>query len=173
MKTLKTVVAFSTPWFDILAKTVDTEEAPYYSLRVPDYAAILAITQDQRILAVRQYRPAVDRYTVELPSGIVDPGETAAETASRELLEETGYAAESIEVLGPMYPDTGRLTNRIWSCVAKNVRPVEGRTPEPGIEILTYTTSDLARATAGGEFDHSRHVAVLLHAILRGYLTLP
>ena len=99
MKTLKTEVAFSTPWFDILAKTVDTEDAPYYSLRVPDYACVLAITEEQRILAVRQYRPAVDRYTVELPSGIVDAGETPAEAAGRELLEETGYAAASIEVL--------------------------------------------------------------------------
>jgi ADP-ribose pyrophosphatase len=170
VKTLKTAVAFSTPWFDVLAKTVDTEVAPYYSLRVPDYAAILAITEDLSVLAVRQYRPAVDRYTIELPSGLVDPGESPAEAASRELLEETGYAAEAMEVLGPMLPDTGRLSNRIWTCVAKRVR-LTGR-PEAGIEILTYTPSDLARAIREGEFDHSLHVAVLLHAMLHGALAL-
>ena len=173
MNTLKTVVAFSTPWFDILAKTVDTEDAPYYSLRVPDYAAVLAITEDHRILAVRQYRPAVERYTLELPSGIVDAGESPGEAAGRELLEETGYAADCIDVMGPMLPDTGRLANRIWNCVAKGVRLVERRDPEPGIEVLTYTTAELARAIGGGEFDHSLHVALLLQAMLRGVLTLP
>jgi ADP-ribose pyrophosphatase len=172
VKTLKTVVAFSTPWFDLLARTVDTEAAPYYSLRLPDYAAVLAITEDERVLAVRQYRPAVDRYTVELPSGLIDPGETPAEAAARELVEETGYTAESIEVLGPMWPDTGRLTNRIWTCIAKNVHAVEGRVPEPGIEILTYKAADLARATAGGEFDHALHVAILLQGILQGALMI-
>jgi 8-oxo-dGTP pyrophosphatase MutT (NUDIX family) len=173
VKTLKTEVAFSTPWFDILAKTVDTEDAPYYSLRVPDYACVLAITEEQRILAVRQYRPAVDRYTVELPSGIVDDGEAPAEAAGRELLEETGYAAASIEVLGSMLPDTGRLSNRMWNCVATGVRRIDNRSPEPGIEVVTYTTADLARAITGGEFDHSLHVALLLQAMLRGVLRLP
>ncbi|HJT86251.1 MAG TPA: hypothetical protein VJ732_00305, partial [Bryobacteraceae bacterium] len=74
MKPLKTEVVFSTPWFDVLGKTVRPEEAPYYSLRLPDYTAIVAVTEDQRVLAVRQYRPAVERYTLELPSGLIDPG---------------------------------------------------------------------------------------------------
>ena len=148
MKTLKTVVAFSTPWFDILAKTVDTEDAPYYSLRVPDYAAVLAITEDQRILAVRQYRPAVERYTVELPSGIVDAGETPGRsrrtrTAGRDRLRGGVHRGPGTHVAGHRAP-----ANRIWNCVAKGVRRVERRDPEPGIEVLTYTTADLARAIA-------------------------
>src|SRR5947209_9003869 len=140
-------------------------EAPYYSLRLPDYAAILAITGDQRIVAVRQYRPAVERYTIELPSGLVDPGESPAEAARRELLEETGYEASSVEVLGPMEPDTGRLGNLIWSCLATGVRPLEGRQPEEGIEVLTYSPAELARATAEGEFNHGLHVAILMLAV--------
>jgi len=171
MKPLKTEISFATPWFEILAKTMKLGEAPYYSLRLPDYAAVVALTEDQRVLAVRQYRPAVERYTVELPSGLVDPGESPAEAARRELLEETGYEAE-VEVLGSMEPDTGRLGNRIWSCVATGLRRVEGRVPEDGIEVLTYSLPDLARATAEGEFNHALHVAVLLVAMVKGKLRL-
>ena len=172
MKPLKTDVAFATPWFEILAKTMKEGEAPYYSLRLPDYSAIVAIAEDGQIVAVRQYRPALERYTIELPSGIVDPGESPGETARRELLEETGYQADDVEVLGPMEPDTGRLGNQIWSCVATGVRRLPDRAPEEGIEVLTYSPRDLARATAYGEFSHALHVAILMMAMLRGKLNL-
>ena len=172
MKPLKTEVAYTTPWFDLLAKTMKAGEAPYYSLRLPDYVAIVAITDTGRVLAVRQYRPAVERYTIELPAGLVDSGETPEQTARRELLEETGCQASSLEVLGPMLPDTGRLGNRIWTCVAAGVRPVEGRAPESDIELLSYSPPELARAVAEGAFDHALHVAVLLVAMVRGKLRL-
>ena len=172
MKPLKTEVTFTTPWFDLLAKTMKPGESPYYSLRLPDYAAIIAITLDNRILAVRQYRPAVEQFTIELPAGLIDAGETPEGASRRELLEETGYEAADLEVLGPMLPDTGRLGNRIWTCVAAGVRPAEGRAPEPGIEVLSYSPAELARATDQGEFDHALHVAALMYAVIRGKLKL-
>jgi ADP-ribose pyrophosphatase len=165
---IRTAVAFSTPWFDLLAKTMDASGEPYYSLRLPDYASILAFTADGRVLCVRQYRPAVERVTLELPSGLVDPGETPAEAARRELIEETGYEAADLEVLTPMLPDTGRLGNRIWSCVATGLRRIEGREPEEGIEVVALTVPELLRSTADGEFDHALHVAAILLAQLRG-----
>src|SRR5437763_401900 len=71
VKPLKVEVAFGTPWFQILGKTMREGEDPYYSLRLPDYAAVVALTEDQRVLIVRQYRPAVEHHTLELPSGLV------------------------------------------------------------------------------------------------------
>ena len=71
-----------------------------------------------------------------------------------------------------MEPDTGRLGNLIWSCVATGVRRIEGRAPEEGIEVLTYSLPELARATAEGEFNHALHVAVLLVAMLKGKVRL-
>jgi ADP-ribose pyrophosphatase len=170
MKPIKTETAFATPWFQVLAKTFKDGEEPYYSLLLRDYASVLALTQEGRVLIVRQYRPAVDRYTLELPSGIIDPGETPAQSASRELLEETGYQAGEVEVLGSMEPDTGRLGNRIWGFVAHGVRKVEGAVPEEGIEVFTWSVEELVQATIDGRFDHALHVAFVWLAKLKGKL---
>ena len=172
MKPLKAEVTYKTPWFEVVGKTMRADEAPYYSLRLPDYAAVVAFTEDGSILIVRQYRPAVERYSLELPSGIIDPGEEPAETARRELLEETGYAAAHTEVIGPMFVDTGRLSNRMFGCVVTGARQVEGRAPEEGIEVLVWPLEELWRATRSGEFALSLHVAILMQAVLAGKLPL-
>jgi ADP-ribose pyrophosphatase len=170
VKPLKTEVAYETPWFNLLAKTMREGEPPYYSLSVADYVGILAITTDHRILAVRQYRPAVERFTIEFPAGLVDAGENPLETAHRELLEETAHEAESVELLGEMLTDTGRLTNRIWACMATGVRPAEGYRAEDGMETLSYSLPALMTAMAEGEFNHSLHVAIVMLAVAKGAL---
>ena len=170
MPPLKTEVVYSTAFFDLLAKTMRPGEEPYYSLRVPDFAVIVALTGDDRLLAVRQYRPSVERYTVELPSGLVDPGESPAQAAQRELLEETGYAADEVELLGPMIPEAGRLSNRLWTCFARGVRRVADA--EAGIEAVSYSMEELRAATLGGEFCHAPHVGSVLLALLHGKLAL-
>jgi ADP-ribose pyrophosphatase len=172
LKPLKVETAFSTPWFDLLAKTMQPDEAPYYSLRLPDYAAIIAITDDQRVLAVRQYRPAVERFALEFPSGIVDPGESPDAAALRELREETGYEAGELEPLGPMTIDNGRMTNRIWHFAARGLRRVGNWIPEEGIEQLSFSLPELREAIVRGEFDHALHIAGFLQAVLAGKVTL-
>jgi ADP-ribose pyrophosphatase len=173
VKPIKTEVAFETPWFQVVAKTMREEEPPYYSLRLPDYASLLGLTEEGKVLVVRQYRPALERYTIELPSGIVDPGESPAETAGRELLEETGYAASDVEVLGAMDPDGGRLSNRIWGCFSGRLKRIPGHPPEPGIEVIEWTIDELYQACNRGPFDHALHVAIVLQALLQGKLPPP
>src|SRR5260370_24302318 len=102
---------FSTPWFNVVAKTLEDQQEPYYSLELPDYVSVIAITDKNHVLLVRQYRPAVDSYTLELPAGHVDAGETPAESAERELLEETGYQENHLELLVRLLPHTGTLSN--------------------------------------------------------------
>ncbi len=170
MKPLKKEVAFATPWFEVVGKTMKEGEAPYYSLRLPDYSVAIALTEEEKVLVVRQYRPALERYTLELPSGLVDAGESPDGTAKRELLEETGYQAGEVELLGKMDPDNGRLSNTIWGCLARGVRKVEGYVPEEGIEVLEWSLDELYRATGEGRFEHALHVAFVFLAVLQGKL---
>ena len=172
MKPVKTEVLYRTPWCELVGKTMKAGEEPWYSVRGPDYTAVIALTAEGRVLAVRQYRPAVERFTIELPSGIIDAGETPEASARRELVEETGYEASEIELLCPMFPDVGRLGTRVWYFFASGLRRVEHWQPEEGVEVLSYSIDELVRAIEDGTFNHALHVAALVPALLRGKLKL-
>ncbi len=72
-----------------------------------DAVGILALTEDNKIILVKQYRPAVKDFVLEIPAGVVDPGETPEETAYRELEEEAGYRAGSMEKIYEYYSSPG------------------------------------------------------------------
>src|SRR5579862_2809688 len=93
-------IVYATNWFSIEEKQLAPNEPPYFSLKCADYISIVALTDNDELVLVRQYRPAVEARTLELPSGHVDPGETPLAAAERELTEETGYVASSIDQMG-------------------------------------------------------------------------
>ncbi len=83
---------------------------------------ILAVTDEQKLLLVEQYRIPLHKRTIELPAGIVgdqpgDAGESITEAAKRELLEETGFAAEEVEIL-TTGPSSAGLTSEVITLVA-------------------------------------------------------
>src|SRR5262249_31008303 len=116
---------FETPWFSVSTVRLDDGQ-PYYMLDLPDYVSVIAVTADGRMIFVRQYRPVVGRDTIELPSGHVDAGESPEAAGRRELLEETGYVAGEMQLMGTLVPDVGRLANRMWCYFAPRVTPGDG-----------------------------------------------
>jgi ADP-ribose pyrophosphatase len=161
-------VEFATPWFELVSKRVTGEKAPYYSLRMQDYVAVVALTERDELILVRQYRPAVESFTLELPSGHVEKDETPVESARRELAEECGFDAPNLESLGTMTSDTGRNENRLWCYFARGVRPLAGETaPEPGIERVLVPAARMPELIARGEFNFSMHVAALMLAMVK------
>lgn len=143
-----------------MAIDVAGESEPWYALEQPDYVTVVAVTEDSRLLLVRQFRPAVGRTTLELPSGHVDEGETPEQAALRELVEETGYAPlAGVKAIGCLLPDSGRLANRLWCFHASGVRVRHGTRPE--LETVAMPLSDVADAIRTGRLDHALHVAAL------------
>ena len=166
-------VEFSTPWFQLVSKRVGTDPAPYYSLRMSDYVCVIPVTAAKEIILVRQYRPAVERMTLELPSGHVEKNETPAESAARELAEECGYISADLELLGTLLSDTGRNENRLWCYQANQISAIADFVPEPGVERILIPLPKLPELIRNGDFDFSMHLAALLLAQMkRGALML-
>ena len=161
-------VEFETPWFRLVSKRVAGEQAPYYSLRLQDYVCVVAITDRDELVLVRQYRPAVERHTLELPSGHVEPTETPAASARRELAEECGLDAPRLELLGTMVSDSGRNENRVWCFFAPKVSPLgPDYVPEPGVDRVLVRRTKVPRLVRSTKFDHALHVAALMLAVLK------
>jgi ADP-ribose pyrophosphatase len=102
----------------VVVASLDDPGAIYHSVATPDYVSILALALDGRIPLVRQFRPAIDRFTLEFPGGLRDGEEEPAACAVRELAEEVGLKAASAQPLVLFYPDSGRLGNRMWTFFA-------------------------------------------------------
>lgn len=163
-------VLFESPWCRLVAEPTPT--GPYYLLEVRDYVAVVARTADGRLLLVRQHRAAVGGESVELPSGLVDDGERPEDAARRELAEETGWQAGTLEFLGALTPDVGRLVNRMWCYFAPDVTPApELAVAEDGLTAFSVPEAEALAMAADGRMVHASHVAVLFLAMARGKMS--
>jgi ADP-ribose pyrophosphatase len=164
------------PWVNIIAREVEfSPDAPlqvYHAVGQLDYLAIVALTPDGRFPIVRQYRPALEAFTWELPAGLAELDEDLAEGCRRELLEETGFHTRAIYPLGTAAPCSGRLSNRIHSFFLQTGERVDNFTPEPGITVDLVNASELTAMIRSGEFVSQLHLGALLLAQLRAFIKL-
>jgi ADP-ribose pyrophosphatase len=164
------------PWIDIIAREVefspDEPTQVYHAVDQLDYLAIVALTPDGRLPIVRQYRPALEAFTWELPAGLAERGEDPAEGCQRELLEETGYPTRAIYSLGTAAACSGRLSNRIHSYFLQTGERIENFTPEQGLTVELATPLELVRMIKAGEFIQQLHLGALLLAELRSFIVL-
>ena len=164
------------PWIAIIEREVEfAAGAPpelYHAVGQQDYIAIVARTPDGKIPIVRQYRPALEQFTWELPAGLVDAGEAAAETCKRELMEETGFTARAVHALGTYAPCTARLSNRVHSFFVEIEARAENHRREAGIDVKLVTPAELAGLVASGEFVLQLHIGAIMLAGLRGHIDL-
>lgn len=168
-------IEYERPWLSVEAKDVrrgDVNET-YYSVRTHDYAAVLAVTTDGAIPLVRQFRPAIEARSLELPSGLIEPGEDPADTVRRELYEETGCRAGELQPLARMHLDSGRMQTIEWAFFAPGAERVAAGPSgeEPDLEVVFVAPCELRQLVRTGEFAMAAHVAVVGAAIVAGVLT--
>lgn len=111
----------------------------------PGSVIVLPVTVDDDVLLIRQYRYAVDERVIELPAGLIDPGEEPETAARRELEEETGYEAGDVALLGSAYVSPGytrELSHFYVATGCLETRPFETDPNEP-MELLRVPRADL------------------------------
>jgi ADP-ribose pyrophosphatase len=163
---------FRTPWFELIGKTIGDNAALHYSISTQDYVAIFAATRDGAFPLVRQFRPAVERITLELPSGHVDEGEIPEQAALRELREETGFLVENMVLVGNLSPDTGRLSNRLWCFFADGATRESSFVPQSEIEPVIYDRSLRDLLLNEPDFCSALNRATIVMAIAQGRIAL-
>lgn len=105
----------------------------------PPAVVIVALTVQREVILVRQYRPPIDQETLELPAGIIEPGESAEQAAKRELAEETGYAPTRVKMVMSLFMSPGYTDERLDLVLATGCRPMTGfndRDPRTTVELL-------------------------------------
>lgn len=127
-------------------------------------AAVVPVTEDGKILMVRQYRNALDRYTLEIPAGALDSeDEPGIACASRELEEETGYRCDNLEWLITLRTTVAFCNERIEVFVGKNLVPSHQHLDEDEfIELKAYTLDELKEKIFAGEIEDSKTVSSLM-----------
>lgn len=170
-KTLGTTTIIKDQWIDLEASRCQLPNGtiiePFYVNHVPDFAVIVAVTEEGQLLAERQYRHGVGEVLLELPAGSMEAGESGEEAARRELREETGYLAGDLEFLFKIAPNASSTSNYAWCYLARGVKPwgPQKLDATEDLEVLTIPVAELRKMLGNGAFQQAVHVAALYRAL--------
>jgi 8-oxo-dGTP pyrophosphatase MutT (NUDIX family) len=142
----------------------------YHIIESPPWVGIVCVTEENELVLVEQYRHGHKGTSLELPAGIIEPGEDYLEGAERELQEETGYVSSEIEPLWKVRPEPARHDQWAFFVFARAARRAHAQRLDEteDIRVVTRSVAELDRVV--DEMVHAVHVAALLLAARKGLL---
>ena len=142
----------------------------YHIIESPSWAGIVCVTEDKELVLVQQYRHGHKGISLELPAGIIEPGEEDLKGAARELEEETGYISDDIQPLWRVRPEPARHDQWAYFAIARGARraSLQNLDETEDIRVVTRPVAELDQVVS--EMVHAVHVAALLLAARKGLL---
>lgn len=131
-------------------------------LEAPNWVNVVAVTEDRKVVLVRQFRHGIESLTLEIPGGAVDPEDASPlAAAKRELREETGYVARRWKQLGVVDPNPAIQTNSCWTFLAEGAHLAGAADPDPGeeLEVVFVPETSLEALARKGVIRHSLVIA--------------
>jgi ADP-ribose pyrophosphatase len=138
-------------------------------LEAVDWVNVIALTAEQRVVLVRQYRVGIDRVCLEIPGGMIDPGEDPITAGLRELREETGYSGGRATYLGKVAPNPAIQNNFLHTILVEGVTQTHELELESDevIEVETAPLAEVRQKLLAGEIEHALVVVAFAHLALR------
>jgi len=132
-------------------------EHDFFVLESSAWINVIPLTGDNDVIMIRQYRHGTRDITLEIPGGLVDPGDTPLDAAHRELFEETGYRADEMIPLGYVHPNPAIQNNRCYTFLARDVIPVGAQEldDKEDIEVLSCPLVEVPHLIRSGAITHS------------------
>jgi ADP-ribose pyrophosphatase len=140
-----------------LKRRSDGLEGEFFVLDTNDWVNVLALTSDDKIILVRQFRYGSKEHSLEPPGGVVERGEDPVVAGLRELQEETGYVGEEPKLLGVVRPNAAILSNRCHVILVRNAQKTAELNFDQHEELVTelYPVKELKEMVRRGEITHS------------------
>ncbi|MCX8156970.1 MAG: NUDIX hydrolase [Verrucomicrobiae bacterium] len=156
--------------FNLHAETktspLDGREHEFIVLQCPDWVNVVAVTPDDQILLVEQFRHGSKTIEWEIPGGVMDPSDSSPLAAGlRELREETGYEGEQARIIGQVFPNPAIMTNTCHTILVERCHPRHPTRFDPCEDLRTHLVpvAEIPALVAAGRIRHSLVVAALFH----------
>jgi 8-oxo-dGTP pyrophosphatase MutT (NUDIX family) len=139
-------------------------EQDFFVINAPDWVNVIALTAEGHLVLVKQFRYGIDDFSVEIPGGVIDPGEDCLAAGVRELREETGYVGGPVRLLGSVHPNPAMQNNRCHLVLVENARQAETLDwdPDEELETMALPVDEVYELAYRGAITH----AMVLDALL-------
>lgn len=141
----------------------------YFVLEYPNWVNAVALTADNEIIMVRQYRHAGDIISLEIPGGVIDGDEKPEDAVRRELLEETGYSFQTIALIATLYPNPATANNVTYTyLLTGGIKTQEQHLDEHEIlNVEKYSIAEVKQLLLENKIDQSLHASALFYGLLK------